>query len=292
MKLICYKSKKGNFGDDLNIWLWPKIFNKDIFNKNDEIAFLGIGSILISDYDYIKEAENYKTKIIFGTGVRSIEQIFDFDNSWDVSFLRGPFSAYLTTGNSKNYISDSAYFINLLPNYEKYLNSEKKHKVSVIPYYRSIDSLDWEACCQKLNWNLIKPTGNNVEDFIKQIAESEYVISEAMHGAIIADALRVPWKRLKFKAHLFEGETVSEFKWRDWLYSIDLKSHQPIHFIPNVSKLKYKLFPFLKKDKKIKVFVNQMRNLNIDYSLSTDKKISKIVSQLKEKRDEISNKYL
>jgi succinoglycan biosynthesis protein ExoV len=291
MKLISYKDKKGNFGDDLNDWLWPKIFGEKFFTKNDEIAFFGIGSILISGSNYMEEAEKYTKKVIFGTGVRSIEQSFDFDESWDISFLRGPFSSYIASGNCTNYISDSAYFISLLPNYNKYINSKKKFKVSVVPYYKTLDALDWETCCENLGWNLIKPTGNNVENFIQQIAESEYVICEAMHGAIIADALRIPWKRLKFQAHILEGEVVSEFKWNDWLYSIDIKSHNPILFVPNTKKTKYKIFPFLKKKKHIRAFTNQIRNSKIEYSLSTEKTFKNIIEQLKIKKKEILKKY-
>lgn len=37
-----------------------------------------------------------------------------------------------------------------------------------------------------------------------------------MHGAIVADALRVPWIPVAF------GDTVLPFKWRDWLSTLDL----------------------------------------------------------------------
>lgn len=291
MKLICYKDKKGNIGDDLNFWIWPKIFGSDFF-KDKKNAFLGIGSILITDSDYIEKAEKHELKIVFGTGVRSIEQVFDFDSTWDISFLRGPFSSYIVTGSLHNYITDSAYFISLLPEFNNYKKFKKKHKISFIPYYKSVGLVDWEKCCEKLGWNLILPTGGDVEDFLIQVAESENVIAEAMHGAIIADALRVPWKRLKFNAHLYEGEIVSEFKWKDWLYSINTKEHTPITFLPNILKTKYKIFPFLKKDKYIRDFVSQMKGREIKFSLSSDHRFDEIIQQLEIKKKEIIKKYL
>jgi len=87
MNLIYYKSEKGNFGDDLNVWLWPKVFKQDLFQDNKDVAFFGIGSILIENSDFINKAETYNKKVIFGTGVRSINEAFDFDNSWDVRFV-------------------------------------------------------------------------------------------------------------------------------------------------------------------------------------------------------------
>lgn len=293
MKLISYESKSGNFGDDLNKWMWPKIFGEDFFNKDEDTAFLGIGSILISESDYIEEAEKFKNKIIFGTGVRSITQSFKFDNSWDISFLRGPFSSLIACGSSDNYITDSAYYLALLTNYSKLINSKKKYTVSVIPYYQSVDLIDWETSCKKLGWNLIKPTGKNVEDFIKQISESEYVISEAMHGAIVADVLRVPWKRLKFNAHLFEGEIVSEFKWKDWLYSIGIKNNTPINYSTREKKFKHNFLTWEYRKKNIKDFIRVMdKSKKTDYYLSNENVLKSIIKKLTEKKDTLIQKYL
>lgn len=291
MKLICYNSEKGNFGDDLNFWLWPQIFGKTIWDDNS-IAFLGIGSILISNYDYVNEAEKYERKVIFGTGVRTVKEVFNFDKSWDISFLRGPFSSYITCGNYNNYISDGAYFIALLPNYQKYLSRKKKYKISVVPYYQSMDQLDWTYCCEQLGWHMISPVGKDVERFIEEIADSEQVICEAMHGAIVADILRVPWKRLKFNAHLFEGEVVSEFKWTDWLYSIEQQETYPTHFEPKKLKLKYRIFPKWLRVKNRRKFIAQMKNDKNNFSLSNENRFQQIIAQLQEKKNHIISNYL
>ena len=41
-------------------------------------------------------------------------------------------------------------------------------------------------------------------------------MTEALHGAIVADALRVPWIAVKLFDHIIE------FKWRDWCRSLGL----------------------------------------------------------------------
>jgi succinoglycan biosynthesis protein ExoV len=52
--------------------------------------------------------------------------------------------------------------------------------------------------------------------FMLDVARSELVLSEAMHGAIVADSLRVPWVPIKFRVH-------ERFKWEDWCYSMNLQ---------------------------------------------------------------------
>lgn len=64
MNLYYYQDSVGNFGDDLNVWLWPKLL-PGLFDQDDGLLFVGIGSFL-----------RYKVpvspfKIVFGSGVGS-----------------------------------------------------------------------------------------------------------------------------------------------------------------------------------------------------------------------------
>ena len=45
MKLYYYKSPKGNFGDDLNPWLWNRL-RPELFSENSDILFVGIGTLI------------------------------------------------------------------------------------------------------------------------------------------------------------------------------------------------------------------------------------------------------
>jgi succinoglycan biosynthesis protein ExoV len=74
MKVIYYQDPLGNFGDELNRWLWPQIFGRAITgfghhgvetraeNNAEDLLFYGIGTILD---DRIPEQPE---KIIFGSG--------------------------------------------------------------------------------------------------------------------------------------------------------------------------------------------------------------------------------
>ncbi|KAM3094967.1 hypothetical protein ACKFKG_14745 [Phormidesmis sp. 146-35] len=59
-----------------------------------------------------------------------------------------------------------------------------------------------------------------VDRCIRMINFSECVLAEAMHGAIVADALRVPWIPIK------SDGSINDFKWQDWLSTLNLQ-HNP-----------------------------------------------------------------
>ena len=57
----------------------------------------------------------------------------------------------------------------------------------------------------------------SVETFVREIISCDRVVCEAMHGAILADAYGIPWAPVQVYSH------TTEFKWRDWGGSLELK---------------------------------------------------------------------
>ncbi len=262
MKLIYYKSDIGNFGDDLNMWLWPKLFGDNFFDDSKTACFVGIGSILDEKSNLMKDVQRFSVKHVFGSGVRSINTNLKFDDSYKVAFYRGPYSALKMEGEASNYISDGAYGIVFTDFYKKLVSeNKKKYEVSFIPYFRSESKVNWEKMCLSNGWNYISPTENNLELTLKKIAESKYIITEAMHGAILADAFRVPWKRVRFHAHINETEAVSEFKWNDWLSSININSsrYKTLYLKSNASFIKKRFFKKKVKEENYQVLKQQLK---------------------------------
>ncbi|RYF35148.1 MAG: polysaccharide pyruvyl transferase family protein, partial [Cytophagaceae bacterium] len=72
---------------------------------------------------------------------------------------------------------------------------------------------------QRLNINYIDPCWE-IEKVMSHIAQSEVLFAEAMHGAIVADSLRVPW------VCIHSGDHVLPFKWNDWCSSVQVP-YQP-----------------------------------------------------------------
>lgn len=83
---------------------------------------------------------------------------------------------------------------------------QKKYPLSVIPHFR-------EKNCEKISYIFDKYPNvhvidmqNNVMEVITEIAQSELILSSSLHGLIIADAFRIPNKRIYFtKAPLGSG---------------------------------------------------------------------------------------
>lgn len=219
MQYFYYKSGKGNLGDDINPWLWSKIFGNE--NLDDNSFLLGIGTILQDSFPGLKDiSHSDKKKIVFGSGIRYDYKPFILNESWDIKFLRGELSAKFL-GNKYPYIADAAYCIRQIAEFENIKRTEKKYKVGLMPHIASLQYVNWEQICNQLGYKFISPLcKNGFEETLKEIAACECIISEAMHGAIFADIFRVPWSRFIFSANWNEGNAISEFKWNDWLSAI------------------------------------------------------------------------
>ena len=84
---------------------------------------------------------------------------------------------------------------------------------------------NWEDLCKRAGVTFVS-TKDDTKEVLKKIATAKLVIAEAMHGAIIADAYRVPW--VAVKSYPF----INEFKWQDWANS--LKVQFDFNFLPSL----------------------------------------------------------
>ncbi|MBT9097140.1 polysaccharide pyruvyl transferase family protein [Methylovulum psychrotolerans] len=221
MKIVHYQALNGNYGDELNKWLWPKIFTGLIrgyclhgiefqqINNQESRLFYGIGTILD---DRIPPAPR---KIIFGAGTGYGSPVL-IDSQYAISFVRGPLTAKALKIDASYAVTDPAI---LLRNYIE--PAHKIHRVSFMPHIDSVAASDfWQTICQKLDIHYISPRGQDVEAISSAIAASDLLITEAMHGAIVADTLRVPWVPVC-------SRHINNFKWTDWCLSLGLE-YKPI----------------------------------------------------------------
>lgn len=225
MKVIYYQGKK-NIGDYLNEIIFQPIVES---TRNTNTAIIGIGSIINEEFLLSKEIEKFEKKIVFGSGFRpSIHRItrkhlnnIVFNDSWDFQFVRGPLSAKILDAP---YISDGAYALPFIEDFKK-IKTLNKSKIGIIPHFASLNTINWEKFCKQNGLIFINPiVETDIYFSLNQIASCNYVFCEAMHGAIIADILRIPWRRFSLFSHLKENDLISEFKWNDWLSSIQLNN--------------------------------------------------------------------
>ncbi len=217
MKLFFFRGP--NFGDDLNEYLLPKVF-PNFFDEDASVLFLGIGSILFDFHP--KEA----TKIVFGSGFGKYTPPPVIDASWKVYCVRGPRTADALGLDRSLVAADGAILINKFRNKDRIV----RHKFSFMPHWNSLNTGHWEQISRDVGLNFIDPR-LSVEHVLSEIESSEVIIAEAMHGAITADALRIPWISLS------PVEPINRFKWHDWAEALDIKL-QPLPLSPSSIKEK------------------------------------------------------
>lgn len=259
MQLRYAKIKSGNFGDDLNPWLWEQLIH-NLINDNKEYQFLGIGTIL---HNKIPSEPN---KILFGSG-GGYRPPPIIDNKWNIYCVRGPLTAKLLKINKSYAIADPAYLVRSV----SIPDENKEYNVSFIPHYSSDKVIEWKDICDRAGIHYISPR-DSVEATLAQIQKSKLVIAEAMHGAIVADALRIPWIPLKCSYKFLD------FKWIDWCKSVSIQ-YEAVTLPPILQKqLNFrKMSTQAIKRNLNKVKLGKKKWSQIPYRLSTPTDIDKIV---------------
>ena len=214
MRIFYWYSQRGNFGDELNLWLWPRLWSEHDWTPGpsegneeewtDETLFVGIGTVLTRMLPVRPQ------KIIFGAGTRAVRQAIP-DESWRIYCVRGPMTAQALGLDPKTAITDAAALTTILP----FSDATMRHEFSFMPHYYT-DRTAMRQLCARLGIHYISPS-NQVENILEDIRSSKVLLSEAMHGAIIADAFRVPW------IPVVTNRAPPEFKWQDWCASLELE---------------------------------------------------------------------
>lgn len=205
MKLYYYVDKRGNFGDDLNPWLWPKLI-PDLIDDDDSEIFVGIGTLLNNNIPAGPD------KIIFGSGAGYGSALPTVDEKWKFYCVRGPLTAARLGLPAKYAITDSAALVPTLFR----ANDSKRTGIAFIPHHQSAWNLDWARVCRDVGIRYIDPR-KDVDTVLGEISSSSAIIAEAMHGAILADSFRIPWMPVVLYEHILQP------KWHDWAGSLALK---------------------------------------------------------------------
>ncbi|GAB3359075.1 polysaccharide pyruvyl transferase family protein [Lysobacter tyrosinilyticus] len=203
MRLKYCKLPQGNFGDDLNVELWPALF-PDLEAKHPELWLYGIGTILGG-------TRPDETKIVLGsgTGYRGDPKL---DDSWRVYWVRGPGTAKKCGLDPALGLGDAAV---LWAPLQRTL-APVAGRIGLIPHHKSYDGYDWDTLARAAGLYPIDPR-QSPQAVADAIASCERVLTESLHGAIFADTLGVPWRALVL------ARRFNEFKWQDWLDTLGMK---------------------------------------------------------------------
>lgn len=216
MKLTYYDAAPSNFGDAVNATMWTHLLPPGFLDEDAGELFLGAGSIL---WDYLPKTAR---KYVAGSGFGGYTLPPDMgDGSWSVIWVRGPITAETVGLDPALAIADAAILLRETPLPAAACGVD----VAFMPHFESVARGNWEAACRLAGITYLDPRAE-VETLLAQIRGARLVIAEAMHGAIIADALRTPW----IAALPFHPQ--HRLKWQDWALSLEI-GLRPVKLAPS-----------------------------------------------------------
>jgi succinoglycan biosynthesis protein ExoV len=216
IKLYYYKAATGNFGDDLNSWLWDRLL-PDAFDgvcyhgdvdpageKEETTLFLGIGTLLN------QQVPRAPHKVVFtsGAGYGHRPRI---DARWMFYAVRGPMTSAQLGLPGHIAVGDGAM---LLGSFDR-PPAKERYDVSYVPHHKSASLGPWREVCESAGIHYIE-SRDNVGTVLAEIAASDLVLTESLHGAVVADTYRIPWVAISAHPH------INAFKWTDWCASMGL----------------------------------------------------------------------
>ncbi|MEI7710471.1 MAG: polysaccharide pyruvyl transferase family protein [Rhodospirillales bacterium] len=180
MILYRWQGAARNFGDELNTVLWPTLL-PGFFDNDPAARFLGIGSVLD------RRHSGGCLKLVAGSGYGGYQQLPTLDAGWDIRWVRGPRTAQKLGLPISVGLGDPASLLpttGLVPAY-------KPHRIGFMPHFESAAGGAWAAAAEANGIALIDPRDDPLA-VASAIASCHVLLSEALHGAIVADALGVP----------------------------------------------------------------------------------------------------
>ncbi|WP_274631337.1 polysaccharide pyruvyl transferase family protein [Arvimicrobium flavum] len=214
-----WESAHGNFGDDLNLWLWDFLL-PGFREVHPEILLVGVGTVL--NQALLPKATR-KLVVGSGFGYGKLPDLSD-PSEWDIRCVRGPLTAEKVGLDRRLGIIDPAVMVADMP---EFANLPKTDDAIFVPHWESTVGGIWPTVCKAAGLVYVDPCGE-AKSVIRAIAQSRLVVAESMHAAILADAFRVPWVAVS------TSPNINSFKWQDWAATVGV-AYRP-RYIPVSSR--------------------------------------------------------
>ncbi len=212
MILYQWRGPVRNFGDELNGLIWPCLL-PNYFDDDPAARFLGIGSILDERHDPAA------IKWVAGSGYGGYEASVALDATWRIHWVRGPRTAAvlglplsLGMGDPASLLPLTGLSPRVKPRDER---CDVGFDVGFMPHFESNSRGAWAEAASAAGVTLIDPSGDP-RAILDAIGACRVLISEALHGVIVADALRIPWIAIQPLMPIHRP------KWADWADALDL----------------------------------------------------------------------
>jgi succinoglycan biosynthesis protein ExoV len=206
MKLVQYLGAVPNFGDDLNAVLWRSLA-PGLIDDDPRNGFVGIGTIIGMDCDPALSLH------VFSSGAGN-----DPVDKWAARSVRywcvrGPLTCALLNLSPETAITDGAILTPLADGFPK--AGSAGSATLVIPHFQTLDFPGWDEVAAQTGFELLDPR-DDPHAVIARIASARLVLTESLHGAILADTYGIPWRVFGTSGNF--GST----KFWDWCQSLGI----------------------------------------------------------------------
>jgi glycosyltransferase involved in cell wall biosynthesis len=219
MKVFYHHAAGGNVGDDLNAVIWHRLL-PDLDDLRTAEWLVGIGTILDERLNNLEGR-----KIVVGSGLRPGMRLPSLTGDVRFASVRGKLTAERLLLSPEVPLGDPGFLIDSLA--PAGARVDDTAPVGLVPHVYSERWSQINQVALDAGLRVISPT-LSVDDFLKQLLGCSRVFCESLHAAIFAEALQIPWARVRISSHYYEGDGVSDFKWRDAFSIVDAKTHSAI----------------------------------------------------------------
>ncbi len=200
---VYYFSQNSNFGDHLNVWLWDAVA-PDLAQLPTSHSLCGIGTLL---GDLMPKGRRW---LVMGSGTGYSPPPDLGQGEWHFAAVRGPLTARVLGLPADTAVTDSAILLAALPDGRgDALPLAQRHGVVFVPHWKQLRFGRWPEVCKAAGVEFIDPLQDSRQTLARVRAATK-VLADAMHAAICADTVRVPWVAIRISS---ENHS---FKWVDW----------------------------------------------------------------------------
>jgi hypothetical protein len=198
LRLAQFSFSDRNFGDALNAWLLPRLA-PGLFDQDGADMMWGIGSIIGDAAAPAREIVVYSA----GAGYGPVHGIAK-DARLRVACVRGPLTAAVLGVDPRLGQGDAGMLAAPFAS-----PPARRTRIALAPHWESLTSPDWAIIAEECGFDLIDMR-DPVDRILAQLSRARLVLAEALHAAILADALDTPW------APFVSNGQINRFKWADW----------------------------------------------------------------------------
>lgn len=111
--------------------------------------------------------------------------------------------------------------------------AKKRYVLGIVPHWSELQHPLVSGLAAQSPDVCIVDVTEPVQNVIDQTAQCEFILSSAMHGLVLADALEIPNHWLRLNTGIEDQAGMPEFKYRDYYSVFGMADMQPVRLTPH-----------------------------------------------------------